>query len=332
MQALDRLIERSRGNPQRIVLAEGDDSRVVEAAGQSVREGIAKVTLLGPEPSIREMIKERGLDALSLAIIDPDTSDRLEDYAQSYYELRRHKGVSLEQARETVRQPLYFANMMVRSGHADGSVAGARNTTADTVRSAIQVIGLKEGYSLVSSFFIILLCQPFHELKGTLIFADCGLVVDPSAAELAEIAMASAESARTLLELEPRVVMLSFSTSRSAQHAHVDKVIEAAIIAKEKRPDLAIEGDMQVDAALVPIISERKAPGSQVGGRGNVLIFPNLMAGNIGYKLVERMGAAQAIGPILQGLKKPANDLSRGCSPDDVFKAIAVTAVQAQAR
>jgi phosphate acetyltransferase len=221
--------------------------------------------------------------------------------------------------------------MMVRFGHADGSVAGAASTTADTVRAALRVIGTDPRYSLVSSFFVMMLCEEHHDdFKGAMIFADCGLVVSPIAEELAQIALASADSAQSLLGLEPRVAMLSFSTGGSARHALVDKVVAATRLARGQRPDLAIEGDVQLDAGILPEVSARKVPESRVGGRANVLIFPNLEAGNIGYKLAERIGRAKAIGPVLQGLARPANDLSRGCTADDVFRLIAVTVVQAQ--
>jgi phosphate acetyltransferase len=239
--------------------------------------------------------------------------------------------MTLQQAQSEILNPLCFANLMVRLGHADGSVSGAVNTTADVVRNAIQIIGIAPSFKLVSSFFLMMLCEPFHTLKGGLIFSDCALVVEPDAAQLAEIAMAAADSAKSLLMDEPRVAMLSFSTSGSAHHAAVDKVVNATHIVQERRPHLAIDGDVQLDAAIVSEIALRKVKHSQVEGHANVLVFPSLEAGNIGYKLAERIGGAKAIGPLLQGLRKPANDLSRGCSADDIYYVTAVTAVQAQA-
>jgi phosphate acetyltransferase len=327
----DDLLRRARADPRHIVLAEGEDIRVIEGAVRIVKEGIASVTLLGREEVIRARAVESGSPDLPVTVLDPTHSEHTEDYARKIHELRKSKGTSLDDARKMAADPLFFANMMVRLGHADGSVAGAHYTTADTVRAAIQMLGMKSGYKLVSSFFIMLLCEPYHTINGALMFADCGLVVDPDADELAQIAMVSADTARTMLGMEPRVAMLSFSTHGSARHPLAEKVIAATEIVRRLRPDILVEGEIQLDVGIVPEISARKAPDSRIAGRANVLIFPDLQAGNIGYKLVERLANAQAIGPILQGLAKPANDLSRGCSADDVYRVTAVTVVQAQA-
>ena len=330
MNAFDDLLKRARSDPRHIVLAEGEDRRIIEAAERIVEEGIASLTLLGRERIIRERAAESGIPDLPVTVVNPVDSDRREHYARNIYALRKNRGVTMDDARDLAADPLIFANMMVRLGHAGGSVAGAHYTTSDTVRAAIQMLGLKSECSLVSSFFIMLFGEPYHALDGALIFADCGLVVEPDAAELAQIAIASADTARSMLGMEPRVAMLSFSTHGSAKHPLADKVIAATESVRAQRPDIAIEGEVQLDVGIVPEVSARKAPDSRIAGRANVLVFPDLQAGNIGYKLVERLANAIAIGPVLQGLAKPANDLSRGCSADDVYRVTAVTVVQAQ--
>lgn len=330
--SFDALLERARSDPRHIVLAEGEDKRVIEAADRIAREGIASLTLLGREQVIRERSVDCGIAELPVAILDPARSEHTDDFAERIHVLRKEKGVSPGDARKLAENPLYFANMMVRLGHAAGSVAGAFNTTADTVRAAIQTLGVGAGCQLVSSFFIMLFDQSYHRTDGPLLFADCGLVVEPDASELAQIAIASADTARSMLGMEPRVAMLSFSTRGSARHRLVDKVVAATETVQRERPDIVIEGEVQLDVGIVPEVSARKFPDSRIAGRANVLIFPDLQAGNIGYKLVERLANARAIGPILQGLSKPANDLSRGCNVDDVYHVTAVTVVQAQAR
>lgn len=331
MKAINRIIDRARTAPARIVLSEGTDLRILMAALRVTREGIAKIILAGNSHEILALANKEGVDLTGIELVDPATSSLTPAFADELFALREKKGMTLVAARQAMLDPLCFSNMMVRLGHADGTVSGALRTTGDVVRNAIQIIGTDKTFKLVSSFFLMMLCEPFHTLKGGLIFSDCGLVINPDATELSEIAMAAADSARSLLMEEPRVGMLSFSTSGSAKHSAVDKVVEASRLVKAQRPGLAIDEDVQLDAAIVAEISNRKLPESQVKGKANVLIFPNLEAGNIGYKLAERVGGAIAIGPLLQGLAKPANDLSRGCSAEDIYHVVAVTVVQAQA-
>jgi len=331
MKPINRIIDHARKAPMRIVLSENDDARVLQAAQRATQEGIARIVLVGDIGRACEAAAKQKIDLTGIELIDPETSPLLPQFVEELFALRGKKGMTREAAQEAVRHPLCFANVMVRLGYADGSVSGAVNTTADVVRNAIQIIGIRPEFKLVSSFFLMMLCEPFHTMKGGLIFSDCALVVEPNAEQLSEIAMAAADSAQSLLMQEPKVAMLSFSTSHSAHHAAVDKVIEATELVRKARPHLAIDGDVQLDAAIVSEIAMRKVHHSQVEGHANTLIFPGLEAGNIGYKLAERIGGAKAIGPLLQGLQKPANDLSRGCCSDDIYYVIAVTCVQAQA-
>jgi phosphate acetyltransferase len=284
----DDLLGRARSDPRHIVLAEGEDIRVIEGAERITRQGIASLTLLAREQVIRKRAAQSGIRDIPVAILDPADASHSREFAQEIYALRRHKGVNLDDAAEMAKDPLYFANMMVRLGHADGSVAGAHYTTAETVRATIQVLGMKAGYTLASSYFIMLFCEPYHVLPGALIFADCGLVVQPNADELAQIAIMSSDTARSMLGMERRVAMLSFSTLGSAQHPLADKVIAATASVRGQLPDIQIEGEVQLDVGIIPDISARKAPGSRIAGQANVLIFPDLQAGNIGYKLVAR--------------------------------------------
>ncbi len=331
MNLLDRILARARNTPKRIVLCEGDDPRVLEAARRAVDDGIAHIILVGEEEKIAAAAQAHGCGLGGIEVVDPRHSALSGQFQQVLLELRKKRGMTPDQAAAAVLQPLTFATLMLRQGMADGSVAGAVHTTADVVRNAIQIVGTQAQTRLVSSFFLMLRDAPFHTSTQAMIFSDCGLVIDPNEEELADIAVAAADSAQALLDTEPKLAMLSFSTHGSATHPRVEKVRHATELVRERRPDLAIEGEVQLDAAIVPQVAQRKTPGSRVAGQANVLVFPNLDAANIGYKLTERLGGATAIGPLLQGLNKPANDLSRGCSADDVYNVIAVTAVQAQA-
>ncbi len=331
MKPLERIIEAARSGPRHIVMSEGEDPRVVEGSLRAAREGLARITLVGKKSAVAARLAEQGAGDGEVAIADPSCSPVVAGYAATYHELRKAKGITAVEAHQAVTAPLGFAAMMVRLGHADGTVGGAVATTADTVRAALQIIGRAPGSRLVSSFFVMMLCQPYHQKKGAFVFADCGLVVEPDAAELADIALASARSYEALTGARAKVAMLSFSTGGSAAHERVSKVVEATRLARQAAPDLLIDGELQFDAAFVESVNIAKAPGSATGGEANVFVFPNLEAANIGYKIAQRIGGAEAIGPVLQGLARPANDLSRGCSADDVYHMIALTVVQAQA-
>ncbi|MEL6807578.1 MAG: phosphate acetyltransferase [Pseudomonadota bacterium] len=332
MSVLDTLQRRAAAQPAHIVLSEGFDPRIVSAAVRAVNSGLGQITLVGDTATVTEQLDAIGAAPSDmLHIADPAASALTSDVADTFFELRKHKGVTAEMARQQAHDPMVFAAMLVRMGHADGTVGGAVATTSDTVRAALQVIGKAENAALVSSFFLMVLPEGHASGRDAMIFSDSGLVIDPSRQELAAIAAQSAGSFAALLGAEPRVAMLSFSTKGSARHPAVAKVTDAAKLLRENHPHIASDGELQFDAAFDPGVGASKAKGSNVAGQANVMIFPNLDAGNIGYKIAQRVGGCAAIGPILQGLAKPANDLSRGCTADDVVHMIAVTALQAAA-
>ncbi len=318
---LERMKKAAKSSKKTIVLPEGEDPRTIEAAKKIVAEGLANLIILG-DPS--------KIDVPGVTVIDPRNAEKHDEYAAAFAELRKKKGVTLPEAMEQMNDATYFGTMMVKMGDADGLVSGACHSTANTLRPALQILKTAPGTKLVSAFFIMCTDKAEYGEDGTLLFADCGLNIDPTADELSEIAIASAGSWEKYMGTQPKVAMLSFSTMGSAKGEVPTKVQEATELAHEKAPELSVDGDLQLDAALVPSVAALKAPGSAVAGKANVLVFPDLEAGNIGYKLVQRFAGAQAYGPILQGIAKPVNDLSRGCSADDIVGVVAITAVQAQ--
>ncbi|MFA7494652.1 MAG: phosphate acetyltransferase [Proteiniphilum sp.] len=330
MNLLDDLIKRAKANKQRIVLPEGTERRTLTAADQLLRDGVAEIILLGDLEEIRILSKEAGLLHIEKAqIINPKEHAKKEVYTQLLVELRKKKGMTYEQASRLVEDPLYLACLMISAGDADGEIAGAKNTTGDVLRPALQIIKTSPGVKVVSGAFIMFTQTPQYGENGILLFADCAVMPNPTAEELASIAVASAQTMKSLVGVDPRIAMLSFSTKGSAEHEMIDKVREATRIANEIAPELQIDGELQADAALVPTVGASKAPGSTIAGKANVLVFPTLEAGNIGYKLVQRLGNAEAVGPVLQGMAAPVNDLSRGCSVEDIYNMVAITANQA---
>ena len=328
MNFIDKVKENAAKDIKRIVLPESSDVRVLEAARKIADEGFAKVILIGNRENLKTV---SDIDISDIEVIDPENSEKFEEYVQAFYELRKAKGMTEEKARETMKDNIYYGTMMIKQGDADGLVAGSVCSTADTLRPSLQIIKTAPGVKLVSSFFIMQV--PNCELgeDGMFLFSDCGLNTNPNAEELSEIAISSANTWKQLIGTEPRVSMLSYSSLGSAPLTEMTgKVIEATKLVKEKVPDLAVDGELQLDASIVPSVGAKKAPESKVAGKANILIFPDLNAGNIGYKLVERLANAEAYGPVTQGIARPVNDLSRGCKADDIVGVVAITAVQAQ--
>ena len=332
MNFIDSIKEKAKKDLKSIVLPETDDIRILQATDKILKEGFSNVVLVGNEEKIKTLANDNNLNIEGAKIIEPAKSEKYEEYVNTFYELRKNKGITLEQAKEIMLDNVYFGMMMVKNEDADGLVSGAAHSTADTLRPALQILKTAPGTKLVSAFFLMVVPDCEYGENGTFIFSDAGLNPNPTADELSEIAISSAKSFEQLVEKEPKVAMLSFSTYGSAKSELVDKVQEATKILKEKAPDLKADGEMQLDAAIIPEIGQSKAPGSEVAGHANTLIFPDLNAGNIGYKLVQRLAKAEAYGPLCQGIAKPVNDLSRGCSSDDIVGVVALTAVQAQVK
>ncbi|MFV0469675.1 MAG: phosphate acetyltransferase [Dysgonomonas sp.] len=330
MDLIQEMVARAKANKQRIVLPEGTEERTIKAADQLLADGVVDIILLGNVAEVQSLAQSLELQHISKAtIIDPKDHAKKNEYVDLLVEIRKSKGLTHEEASKLLEDPLYLGCLMIKAGDADGEVAGAKNATGNVLRPALQIIKTSPGISVVSGVFLMFTKKPEYGNNGLLLFADCAVTPDPSAAELAQIAVCTGWSARTFAGEEPRVAMLSFSTKGSAKHPMVDKVMEATKLAKELDPTMVIDGELQADAALVPSVGSSKAPGSDVAGKANVLVFPSLEAGNIAYKLVQRLGDAEAVGPILQGMAAPVNDLSRGCSVDDIYKLVSITANQA---
>ncbi len=330
MSFIDEIKQRARKDIKTIVLPEAEDIRILEATGQVLKEQYANIVLIGNKEKIEAKAEENKIDIKGAKIIEPSTSEKYEEYTNLLYELRKHKGMTIEKARELVKDPVYYGMLMVKENQADGLVSGAAHSTSDTLRPALQILKTAPDTKLVSAFFVMVVPNCTYGENGTFIFADSGLNENPDADSLSEIAISSSKSFRQLVEKEPKVAMLSYSTYGSAKSELTEKVIEATRLVKEKNKEMLVDGELQLDSAIVPEIAAFKAPDSPLKGEANVLVFPNLDTGNIGYKLVQRLAKAEAYGPLCQGIRKPVNDLSRGCSSQDVAGVIAITAVQAQ--
>ena len=330
MDLIKQIVERAKANKQRIVLPEGTEERTLKAADRLVADEVVEVILIGNPEEIKALAEKNGLTNIDKAtIIDPVNNPRKEVYANLLFELRKSKGMTIEKATALAEDPLYLGTLIIKNGDADGEVAGAQNTTGDVLRPALQIIKTSPGINVVSGAFLMFVPNAQYGENGLLVFADCAVMPNPNAQELAQIAVSTARTARDIAAIEPRVAMLSFSTKGSAKNELVDKVVEATRLAQEMAPEFAIDGELQADAAIVPSVGSSKAPGSAIAGRANTLVFPTLEVGNIAYKLVQRLAGAEAVGPVLQGIAAPVNDLSRGCSVDDIYKLVAITATQA---
>jgi len=332
MNFIEEIKEKARKDLKSIVLPETDDLRVLQATEKILKEGFSNIILVGNEEIIKTLANKNNINIEGAQIVEPSKSEKYNEYVNKFYELRKNKGITIEQAKEMILNNVYFGMMMVKNEDADGLVSGAAHSTADTLRPALQILKTAPGTKLVSSFFLMIVPDCEYGENGTFVFSDCGLNQNPTSEELSEIAISSAKSFEQLVGKDSKVAMLSYSTYGSAKSELVDKVVEATKLVREKAPELKVDGEMQLDAAIVEEIGQKKAPGSEVAGHANTLIFPDLNAGNIGYKLVQRLAKAEAYGPLCQGIAKPVNDLSRGCSSDDIVGVVALTAVQAQVK